>query len=283
VYDFEQDKVCMDGGTEANLRLGKMKIDKEVTLLLWRIEGGLDHPSKEEIWKLRATRGRMDKYRRRGFMIVDAATRWREPLAPLAAAGRANVLRWLASLRQPVRSGTHNQTAFALTLLHDAAATPADAELEAAVRRQALALYLADAAGALAFEPSGEDFLSPALMQADLMRRVLPQREFVGWLARFLPGVPLQADGHWLPCAEVADEADGKAVHLHGLNLSRAWNLRNIAAALPREDVRRAALESAGERHAEAGLKAALACRHYSGDHWLPTFAGYLLTESLAA
>jgi hypothetical protein len=212
-----------------------------------------------------------------------AATRWREPLAPLAAAGRANVLRWLASLRQPVRSGTHNQTAFALTLLHDAAATPADAELEAAVRRQALALYLADAAGALAFEPSGEDFLSPALMQADLMRRVLPQREFVGWLARFLPGVPLQADGHWLPCAEVADEADGKAVHLHGLNLSRAWNLRNIAAALPREDVRRAALESAGERHAEAGLKAALACRHYSGDHWLPTFAGYLLTESLAA
>jgi hypothetical protein len=71
VYDFEQDKVRMDGGTEANLRLGKMKIDKEVTLLLWRIEEGLDHPSKEEIWKLRATRGRMDKYRRRGFMIVD--------------------------------------------------------------------------------------------------------------------------------------------------------------------------------------------------------------------
>jgi hypothetical protein len=212
-----------------------------------------------------------------------AATRWREPLAPLAAAARTNVLRWLGSLRQPVRSGTHNQTAFALTLLLDAATTLADTELEGVVRRQALALYLADAAATLAFEPSGEDFLSPALMEADLMRRVVPPREFVGWLARFLPGIPLQTDESWLPCADVADEADGKAVHLHGLNLSRAWSLRNVAAALPAEDARRAALESAAARHAEAGVKAALACRHYAGDHWLPTFAGYLLTESSAA
>ena len=115
-----------------------------------------------------------------------------------------------------------------------------DAELEGAVRRKALELYLDDLAAPLVYEPSGEDFLSPALMEADLMQRLIPQREFVGWLQRFLPGIPLTADEAWLPCGEVADETDGKWVHLHGLNLSRAWNLRNIAAALPHDDSRRA-------------------------------------------
>ena len=206
-------------------------------------------------------------------------TRWREPLAPLAAAARANVLRWLGALRYAVRTGTHNQTAFALSLLCDAAAVLEDAELEGAVRRKALALYLNDLAVPLAYEPSGEDFLSPALMEADLMQRLLPQREFVGWLQRFLPGIPLTADEAWLSCGEVADETDGKWVHLHGLNLSRAWNLRNIAAALPHDDSRRAGLTAAAERHTQAGLEATLAGHDYAGDHWLPSFAVYLLTS----
>jgi hypothetical protein len=207
-----------------------------------------------------------------------APTRWREPLAPLAAAGRANVLRWLGTLRLPVRSGTHNQTAFALTLLHDAAAALGDDELAAAVRRRALGLYVHDAAAPLSLEPSGEDFLSPSLAEADLMRRVLSANELPGWLARFLPGIPLDGAERWLPCATVDDETDGKGVHLHGLNLSRAWSLRGLAAALPAEDARRAALCAAAERHAEAGLRATLATRHYAGDHWLPSFAVYLLT-----
>jgi hypothetical protein len=207
-----------------------------------------------------------------------ARTRWHGALAPLCAAGRANTLRWLRALRYPVRSGTHNQTAFALTLLHDAARMLGDSELDAAVHRRALELFLDDAAAPLAFEPSGEDFLSPALMEADLMRRVLPQHEFVAWLARFLPGIPLAPEPKWLPCAEVDDPTDGKWVHLHGLNLSRAWNLRNLAAALPPDDARGASLQSAAERHAEAGLRATLAGEDYAGDHWLPSFAGYLLT-----
>jgi hypothetical protein len=211
-----------------------------------------------------------------------APTRWREPLAPLAAVGRANVLRWLGGLRCAVRSGTHNQTAFALGLLHDAAATLGDDELLALVRRRALALFGADAAAPLAFEPSGEDFLSPALMEADLMRRVLPPHELSSWLLRFLPGIPEHAGLDWLPCGEVHDETDGKWVHLHGLNLSRAWNLRNLAAALPTNDARAAVLRAAAERHAEAGLRATLANRHYAGDHWLPSFAVYLLTGSAA-
>jgi hypothetical protein len=191
-------------------------------------------------------------------------------------------LRWLGALRNAVRSGTHNQTAFALSLLLDGAGAVEDAELERTVRRIALALYLDDAAAPLGYEPSGEDFLSPALMEADLMRRVIPQHEFVGWLARFLPGIPLTADAAWLPCGEVADETDGKTVHLHGLNLSRAWNLRNIAAALPHDDARSAALTNAAERHSRAGLAATLAGRDYAGAHWLPSFAVYLLTGGVA-
>jgi hypothetical protein len=167
-----------------------------------------------------------------------------------------------------------------LTLLFDAAVTLVDAEVERAVRRCGLALYLEDVGAALAFEPSGEDFLSPTLTEADLLQRLLPQDEFAGWLARFLPDVPLAADSSWLPCGEVADETDGKWVHLHGLNLSRAWCLRNIGAALPRDAARRASLAAAAERHASAGLQATLAGRDYAGDHWLPSFAVYLLTDA---
>jgi hypothetical protein len=209
-----------------------------------------------------------------------AATRWHEFLAPLAAACLANVLRWLGGLRYAVRSGTHNQTAFALALLHDAAAAVADAELLAAVRAKALALYRNDTDAPLAYEPSGEDFLSPALMEADLMRRVLPPSDFGAWLARFLPELTACVSAASLPCGEVADETDGKWVHLHGLNLSRAWNLAAIAAALPVHDARRTALRAAAERHRAAGLAATLAGRDYAGDHWLPSFAVYLLTSA---
>jgi hypothetical protein len=207
-----------------------------------------------------------------------AATPWAAALAPLAAAARANVERWMASLRYAVRSGTHNQTAFALTLIFDAAATLADPELLTAVRTKALALFSHDTDAPLRFEPSGEDFLSPSLMEADLMRRVLPPHEFSHWLGRFLPGIPQNGAEAWLPPGEVDDETDGKWVHLHGLNLSRAWNLENLAAALPPADARARALAAAAAVHRAAGLHAVLATQHYAGDHWLPSFAVYLLT-----
>ena len=207
-----------------------------------------------------------------------AGTRWSAPLAPLAAVVRANVLSWLAAVRYPVRSGTHNQTAFALTLLHDAAADLRDAELLASVRARALACFRADVRAPLRFEPSGEDFLSPTLMTADLMRRLLPRAEFAEWLAAYLPDLPTGAADDWLPCADVTDETDGRVVHLHGLNLSRAWNLASVAAALRENDPRTAALRAAAERHCTAGLRATLAARHYAGDHWLPSFAVYLAT-----
>ncbi len=207
-----------------------------------------------------------------------AGTRWAAPLAAFAGVVRANVLTWLGALRYAARSGTHSQSAFALTLLHDAAAMRHDSELLSVVRAKALACYLADEKGPLRFEPSAEDFLSPTLMTADLMRRALPAADFGAWLTAYLPDLPTHAAHDWLPCAHVADETDGRAVHLHGLNLSRAWNLANIAAALPAGDPRSLALRAAADRHREAGLRATFGMRHYAGNHWLPSFAGYLIT-----
>ena len=128
------------------------------------------------------------------LLIAEAApTRWREPLAPLAAAARANVLRWLGALRYAVRSGTHNQTAFALSLLFDAAAALEDAELEERGAPQSARAIPRRSRGAARLRAVRRGFLSPALMEADLMQRLIPQREFVGWLQRFLPGIPLTA------------------------------------------------------------------------------------------
>ena len=224
-----------------------------------------------------------------------AVARWRDALAPLVTATSTNLRRWLTVLRYPVRTGTHNQSAFALTLVLDAARALGDSELDAAARTAALGWYARDTQAPLRYEPSGEDFLSPALMEADLMRRVLPADTFASWLAGFLPAIPTLGspagesanatadDAGWLPVAAVSDETDGRAVHLHGLNLSRAWNLENVAAALPPGDARIRALRAAAERHRDAGVAATLATTHYAGDHWLPTFAVYLLFGALTA
>jgi hypothetical protein len=206
------------------------------------------------------------------------ARSWSSACAPLARVARANVLLWLERLRYPVRSGTHNQTAFALTLLFDAAAALGDGELSSVVDATARRCYGDDRGATLRGEPSGEDFLSPVLIEADLMRRVLGAERFLPWLDRFLPNLPERDEPGWLDCGEVVDERDGKLVHLHGLNLSRAWNLQNLAAAVPATDPRRALLRAAADRHRTAGLRAALAATDYASTHWLPTFVVYLST-----
>src|SRR5690606_30160770 len=149
------------------------------------------------------------------LLVAEAAAvaRWRDALAPLAAATSANLERWLGLLRYPVRTGTHNQSAFALTLVLDAARALGNSELDAAARAAALRWYARDTAAPLRYEPSGEDFLSPTLMEADLMRRVLPTDAFAAWLAGFLQAIPALEqsapesagttadDGGWLPVA----------------------------------------------------------------------------------
>ena len=206
------------------------------------------------------------------------AQAWAAVLAPLEDVIEARWLSWLPNLRYPVRSGTHSQTAFACALALDWARSAERHELEALLTAKALQFHADDRAAPLGYEPSGEDFLSPCLMEADLMRRVIPAAEYPAWLAAFLPQIPTNGTAGWIAPGEVIDPADGKLVHLDGLNLSRAWNLRGIAAALPAGDRRVDALLAAAQAHRAAGL-AAVSGEHYAGGHWLASFATYLVTD----
>ena len=131
----------------------------------------------------------------------------------------------------------------------------------------------------VAWEPGGDDFLSGSLIEADLMRRVLGPREFRRWFHHFLPGITNGRPGNLLTPAIVADRSDPKIVHLDGLNLSRAWCMRSISASLPRTDPARGVLSRSANLHAGATLKQ-VASGNYEGEHWLASFAVYMLTTS---
>ncbi len=150
-----------------------------------------------------------------------------------------------------------------------------DSTFENLVEQTTLRLYGSDIESDLRYEPSGQDFLSPILAEADLMRRVMEPSEFASWLGEFLTDVPGGPDAAWLPTATVTDRSDGKLAHLDGLNLSRAWMLEGIASGLPMDDSRWAALRAAAWAHGEVGL-AAVTGEHYEGGHWLGTYAMYL-------
>ncbi|MEO1029632.1 MAG: DUF2891 domain-containing protein, partial [Pseudomonadota bacterium] len=203
---------------------------------------------------------------------------WRELLRPLEDAIVAQVMQWLPKLRYPIRLGTHNQTAFAFGLMLDYARGVGNIELEAALTSTTLLFHLKDENCPLSYEPSGEDFLSPCLMEADLMRRVLSTKEFADWLTAFLPQIPTDGSRDWIDTGIVLDASDGKLVHLDGVNLSRAWALEGIASWLPEDDPRVPALLASAELHKETGI-AAVSHEHYSGSHWLASFATYLITR----
>jgi hypothetical protein len=198
------------------------------------------------------------------------AGRWSRALAPLEQAAATRLRTWLPKLSHPVRSGEHSQTAFALGLIVDWARAAGDSSVAQLAEERVRSYYLADRGCPLAWEPSGEDFLSPCLAEADAMRRVLPRSEFAQWFNAFLPGL------HVTP-AEVTDPSDSKLAHLDGLNLSRAWMLEGIAEALGPANSRYDALKRLAADHREAGLRAVTG-EHYAGGHWLGSFAAYLVT-----
>jgi hypothetical protein len=198
-------------------------------------------------------------------------------LKPLEAAVIARLKSWLPKLAYPIREGEHAQTAFAFGLILDYA-RGTDAELAAMVIAKVREFHLKDRDCPIDYEPSGQDFLSPCIAEADVMRRVLPPDEFARWLTTFLPRLPATGSGAWLPIGVVTDKTDGKLAHLDGLNLSRAWMLEGIAAGLPAGDPRRSALIAAAQAHAASGL-AAVTGEHYAGGHWLGSFATYLTTR----
>lgn len=207
------------------------------------------------------------------------ARRWARTLAPLADAFVARWLAWLPRAGYPIRYGMHPNSAFGLALAIDYARASGEAELEEACIAKALAWFGDDEDAPAAWEPSGADFLSPALMEADLMRRVLPHDRYAGWLARFLPGLGGRAPASLFVPASVADRSDPQVVHLDGLNLSRAWCMRGIAHALAPDDARVPALEDAARRHLAAGWEG-VESGDYMGSHWLASFALLAMTES---
>lgn len=209
------------------------------------------------------------------------AAEWARAIAPLEQESAARILRWLPDLRYPIRVGEHDQTAFAFGLIWDWAAVAGDEPMRAALRDAAQRFYANDRDCPIDYEPSGQDFLSPCLAEADFMRRALEPAQFSRWLTRALPNIPLNGHADWLPPGIVTNRADPKLAHIDGLNLSRAWMLEGIADALDAknaQDKRVFALRNAAKAHREAALPQVTG-EHYEGGHWLGTFAVYLVTR----
>ena len=204
---------------------------------------------------------------------------WLATLLPLEQAYVAALSDWLGKLAYPIRIGEHAQTAFAFALFLDWAGAAGNDEFAQLVRDKSTAFHGGDRDCPLAYEPGGQDFLSPCLAEADLMRRVLAPDAYAAWLRDFLPGIPAGEAVEWLPLARITDRSDGKLAHLDGLHLSRAWALHGMAVGLPADDPRRAALETESVRQGHAGL-AAVTGEHYEGGHWLGSFATYLVTAT---
>jgi len=203
--------------------------------------------------------------------------KWRQNLVPLETRFVSLYLDFLPKQTYPIRTGVHPNTAFGLAFALDYARQVGNTGLEALLVKRSRDYFLADKDCPAGWEPGGEDFFSPCLMEADLMRRVLDAKEFYAWFSGFLPGIKSGQPEILLHPAMVTDRSDGKLVHLDGLNLSRAWCMKHIAGALPAGDPAREALLKAYLIHAEDGLKN-VGSGDYAGEHWLASFAVYLLS-----
>ena len=198
--------------------------------------------------------------------------RWSAALQPLADAFVARYLAFLPRARYALRYGVHSNSAFGLAFALDYARAAGNAALGDICAAKARDWYGADRDAPAGWEPSGTDFLSPALIEAELMRRVLDHATFAEWLAAFLPRFASGEPRSLFTPAQVDDRSDGQLVHLDGLNLSRAWCLRGIADALPAGDPRIDAARRAAARHVDTA-QPGLASDEFVGAHWLASFA----------
>lgn len=207
----------------------------------------------------------------------DDSKQWQIILQPLESQIKENVQRWLEKLMVCDRGGMHNQTAFGLGLILDWAKTVENTDFISLIEQKVEQFYFNDKNYSLRFEPLGYDFLSPCLAEADLVRRILVRHHFAEWLNQFLPDIPID-NSNWLKPAEIKDSSDYMQAHFYGLNLSRAWMLEGIISGLPDDDKRIKTLQNTAYIHRQIGLENAV-CEHYSGSHWLGTFAVYLTTS----
>ena len=205
--------------------------------------------------------------------------RWREHLRPLEELLVKRTIDYLPVLSWPIRTGVHADTGFGLAWILDYARVMKNQELENAIIQRAKDYYSADTDYPTRYEPSGQDFFSSCLNEADLMRRVLDENEFAKWFDSYLPTLTEGDGGNLLTPVSVSDVTDGYIVHLAGLNLSRAWCLEGIAESLPDGDRRVALLRGSSQAHADKGFGYVFS-GSYEGEHWLATFAVYLLSRA---
>src|SRR5450830_997431 len=198
------------------------------------------------------------------------AAAWHAAMQPLTMEIRQRLLDYLGKLTYPIRVGTHYNTAFALTLALDYARAAGDDELSSTITQAALRYYVADQDYPAHYEPGGDEYLSAALTEAMLMSKVLEGEVFVNWFEHFLPQLA-QVTSLMQP-AQVSDRTDPKIAHLDGLNLSRAWCMQDIASRLPAVHHAQMTLASAAQRHLQASIEHVVGS-HYSGGHWLASFA----------
>lgn len=201
---------------------------------------------------------------------VPQAARWSKTFAPLTEVFVERFEAFLPKATYPLRVGTHFNMAFALALTLDFARQTSRDSLSALVIETSKRWYLNDV-GCQAWEPAGDEFLSPSLMEAELMRRVLPGEQFIKWFDAFFPDLAARKPATLFEPVTVTDRSDGKIAHLDGLNLSRAWCQRALARVLPDGDARRGPLIEAAERHLDSALPHVAG--DYMGEHWLATFA----------
>jgi len=203
---------------------------------------------------------------------------WLKNLAPLEKAIAKRYMDFLPKQTYPIRTGVHPNTAFGLAFALDYARTAKDKLLEELIIERSYYYYYKNVDCPAGWEPGGEDFFSPCLMEAALMQRVLKPKDFPRWFHAFLPEVKKGKPWSLLEPAIVTDRSDGKLVHLDGVNLSRAWCMKRIANSLPKNDNARGFLLKSADRHTADALKN-IHSGDYAGEHWLASFATYLLTH----
>lgn len=207
------------------------------------------------------------------------AKRWEQHLQPLTDVLVKRYLDFLPKQTYAIRTGVHPNTAFGLGFAFDYAVALNHAPLKDLVVARSRDYFFGDTDYPAMLEPNGSDFLSPVLVEADLMRRVLAPEDFARWFDAYLPAMQHGQPANLMTIAVVSDRSDSQLGHLDGLNLSRAWAMRSIAAALPADSRARAFLADAAHRHAVDALQH-VATGHYEGEHWLASFAVFLLTET---
>lgn len=204
---------------------------------------------------------------------------WSRNLDPLVQAIVVRYLDFLPKQTYPIRTGVHPNTAFGISFALDYARAAKNEKLERILVERGLTYFAADKDAPLSWEPGGEDFFSPSLMEADLMRKILDPANFRTWFRRFAPTLKGGSAKSILTPAVVSDRSDPKIVHLDGLNLSRAWCMFGIASSLPANDPLRSILIASAKKHADDAL-AHVASGNYEGEHWLASFAIFMLSQS---